>query len=274
MNIKEYDRNHTDDHSCVDEEGNQLLDTIIRNEDDEEVLDRAVEVMNLASGVSGEEYVIFKEIVDRVRNEMVLDYKQISIFHNNNSTGMTPRTSLFSEITKMSQLFRKYFIENQWKYVYTYKDNSWQPLNSKKDIIKSIRQFVYDRHCTNYDWPNKIYMASVCYEDYWGNYPSFRGKLKPIDFARCFADVVYSLGKFMHYVSEQPHLKGGGYNYYEPNFKVEEIDLYDVEKFLENYINWYKDNDKEHVYSLLVDLYKDLVDADNYEDYEKSLAKE
>lgn len=270
---KEYDRYA--DHSCVDEEGNQLLDTIIRNDYDEEVLDRAIEVMNLASDISGEEYVIFKEIVDRVRNEMVLDYEQIDIFHNNNSTGMTPRTDFFTGIDKMSQLFKRYFIENQWKYVYTYRDgnNSWKPLNSKKDIIKNIRQFVYDRHCTNNDWPNKIYMASVCYEDYWGNYPAFSGKLKPIDFARCFADVVYALGKFMQNVNDTPHLKGHGYNYYKPNFKVEEVDLYDVEHFLENYIKWYKSNDKEHVYELLVDLYADLVDADNYEDYEKSLEK-
>tara|TARA_R100000781_G_scaffold20974_1_gene15836 strand:- start:239 stop:1051 length:813 start_codon:yes stop_codon:yes gene_type:complete len=249
------------DSNMFDNEGNVILDTILSNNDEEDcVLNKSINVMNNAENVSGEEYIKFKDIVDKVRNEINLNEKEIGIYHNNNSARLKGPLCWMTgpDRSLLSSYYKDFDIEN-W-YVIFYKYNQDTELteeidHEEEDYTLIIKEFLARKNNKDKNWARDLGHSLCLLEDYWGNVPAFRGKLKPLDFARAMSDVIHNVGTFLRKVQITPNLPTRSTDFGH-DIKADDITDIEVNKFISEYCNYYKDNDPNHIPRGIIELVK------------------
>ena len=249
--------------NMFDNEGNVILDTILGNNEfiNEEdcILEKSVNVMNNAENVSGEEYIKFKDIVDKVFNEIKLNEKEIGTYHNNNSARLKGPLCFMTGYDRslLSSYYKDFDIENWYVIFYKYNQDTEQTEeidHEEKDYTLIIKEFLVRKNNKDKNWARDLGHSLCLLEDYWGNVPAFRGKLKPLDFARAMSDVIRNVSIFLRNVQIQPCLdKGVGYH---KEYNVDDITDIEVNKFISEYCKYYKDNDPDHIPIGIIELVK------------------
>ncbi len=249
--------------NMFDNEGNVILDTILSNNEfiNEEdcILEKSVNVMNNAENVSGEEYIKFKDIVDKVFNEINLNEKEIGIYHNNNSARLKGPLCFMTGYDRslLSSYYKDFDIENWYVIFYKYNQDTEQTEeidHEEKDYTLIIKEFLARKNNKDKNWARDLGHSLCLLEDYWGNVPAFKGKLKPLDFARAMSDVIRNVSIFLRNVQIQPYLdKGIGYH---KEYDVDDITDIEVNKFISEYCKYYKDNDPDHIPIGIIELVK------------------
>ena len=255
--------------NMFDNEVNVILDTILSNNEfiNEEdcILEKSVNVMNNAENVSGEEYIKFKDIVDKVFNEIKLNEKEIGTFHNNNSARLKGPLCFMTDYDRslLSSYYTKFDIENWYVIFYKYNQDTEQTeeIDSKdKDYTLIIKEFIASKLNKNKNWARDLGHSLCLLEDYWGNVPAFKGKLKPLDFARAMSDVIRNVSIFLRNVQIQPHLgKSVGYH---KEYKVDDVTDKEVIMFISEFCNYYKDNDPNHIPRGIIELVEKNLEED------------
>ena len=247
------------------EEGYDVFDLISRGDADDKLLRESVKAMDTAEGVSGEMYIKYKELVDRVFNEDVVDGQVVEQYHKTNSTGLVDAGN-YHHIEEPSQLFRKFRIEAARSYFYKNinKNRAEEKEFTPEELLKEVRDILVRRQRVNLQWAEYLGTRLSCIRDYWGYYVGHRANLKPIDFARVLTDQIDVISSFLleTKITDKIHPS-------MPDDKAKELSERYVTDFkVKKYILLYMKAHPDYIHSSM-QVALDLIDSDNTDDSEE-----
>ena len=147
------------------EEGYDVFDLISRGDADDKLLRESVKAMDTAEGVSGEMYIKYKELVDRVFNEDVVDGQVVEQYHKTNSTGLAD-VGNYHHIEEPNQLFRTFRIEAARSYFYKNinKNRAEEKEFTPEELLKEVRDILVRRQRVNLQWAEYLGTRLSCIE--------------------------------------------------------------------------------------------------------------
>lgn len=188
----------------TDDEGNALFNEIAGTNDDIELIYKSVDVLNKSKGLTGEEYIAFKAVIDRIFSETKLNTNAIELFHKTNSTGFDCNNiwGLHESPDQAHKLFKWHRMDRAWRLFYR-KDKHGNIVAkdmAANEMYNTIREKIHSRLTLNYSWPHQLGSQLILIRDYWGNYVAHQaqGALKPIDFAKCLQDIIDTVGNYLY----------------------------------------------------------------------------
>tara|TARA_R100000234_G_scaffold99847_2_gene68534 strand:- start:354 stop:1133 length:780 start_codon:yes stop_codon:yes gene_type:complete len=188
----------------TDDEGNALFNEIAGTNDDIELIYKSVDVLNKSKGLTGEEYIAFKAVIDRIFSETKLNNNAIELFHKTNSTGFNCNdiSTLYETPDQAHKLFKWHRMDRAWRLFYRKDKNRNIVANdmSADKMYNTIREKIHSRLVIDFSWPHQLGSQLILIRDYWGNYVAHQaqGQLKPIDFAICLQGIIDTVGNYLY----------------------------------------------------------------------------
>tara|TARA_R100000951_G_scaffold66264_3_gene56075 strand:+ start:102 stop:914 length:813 start_codon:yes stop_codon:yes gene_type:complete len=189
-------------YNLTDDEGNTLFKQIISSEEDVDLINKAVDILDKSPEMSGEEYINYKSLVERMCNESVINKNASKLFRDTNSAGFKIPEFSFNTPDKAHKLFR-YNNVDRLKHLLQDEHDDGSVTHSKisaDDLYTKILESLIDAKSDDLSWAHTIGSQMILIRDYWGECVSHgaKGALKPIDFANELTAIINTVGQYLY----------------------------------------------------------------------------
>ena len=226
----------------------------ILNNKDRELLDKVKGILN--KNLTGEEYIQFNDFVDKLEEEFDENQKEQKIFNETKSSGLdlgidedsyyAHRTCHYrGEVKNATDLYRDWRRDG-WFEKHLFNDRvevdgetKWVAIKDMdyETASKKIKEYLLDKHRANNENPlYDIGKSLDLFRDYWGNWKSFSGQLKPIDVASYMTQICTLVGEYLcnTYDKGIGGYDGGGIHGHK-SYQPPTIDEQDIDWFIEDW---------------------------------------
>lgn len=242
----------------------------IYNNEDKKLLKKIKKIIN--TNVTGEEYIQFNAFIDKLENEFEENEDQQKIFNETKSSGLdveregnfyafkTFDSNYDNKIRNATDLYRdwrkggqheRYLTHNEVEITIEDEDGAMRGsrtewANIENDTYEKaserVKRYLFKKHRANNEEPlYNIGKSLDLFRDYWGNYKSFQGKLKPIDVASYMTQICTLIGEYLRNTCDKG--KGGrdGNGNNRKTYQAPEIDQGTIDYFIRI---WNQDKDR------------------------------
>ena len=226
----------------------------IINNEDRELLNKVKGILN--TNLTGEEYIQYNDFVDKLENEFEESQKQQKIFNETKSSGLDlgvdedgyyAHRSFYTsdKIEKATDLYRDWRRDG-WFEKHLFNDRvevdgetKWVAIKNMdyETASKKIKEYLLKKHKANNENPlYDIGKSLSLFRDYWGNWKSFSGQLKPIDVASYMTQVCSLVGEYLSNTYDKGigGYDGGGRNGYK-SYQPPTISEQDIDWFIKDW---------------------------------------